>query len=517
MRGAICVTRAYQVARASPRAPLRYNVLMRTLVLLLILLCALPAAAQDAIAPPDVIGLVYGEPVSGNLGNALPREMYAFDGLRGEVISVHLDITSGNLDPVLMLLDGSGVPLVLADDSAGQRGISIDSLRIPRSGRYALVVGRFGYGLGTTAGSYELLVERIGVSSASGSALRYGDTVINEINDATPRVYYTFRARRGDIINVSMQRISGNLDTYLQIATSSALVIAENDDIPASGTLDAMINGLVIEEDGLYVIIASRFGQEAGRSSGGFYLVLEEAADSGLGNSIAAALPITEDIPVEGEITAEHFTRYYRFEARANDLVSVSMQRLDGTVDAYLALLNEAGTELVANDDSEGSQNAAIQNFLVPADGVYYIVATRYEREAGQTTGRYRLTFSRVGNASDNLPQDTRFIPYGSTLTGRIDDTTPEVLYAFYGQVGETITVAMTRGDGDLDPVVAILDASQQVLISNDDSDGGQNARIERYTLPATGLYYVRASRFSGEGQPPTRGSYILVLAQVFE
>src|SRR5262249_50798567 len=152
-------------------------------------------------------------------------------------------------------------------------------------------------------GNYELSISRIGVSSASGSALRYGDTVINQITDMSPQLYYSFRAQRGDILNVSMQRISGNLDPYIQIVNSSAFVIADNDDLPQTGSLDAAVQGLVIEQDGTYVIIASRFGQAAGDSSGGFYLSLNEAAESGLGNSASAPLPALEGLPMEGEIT----------------------------------------------------------------------------------------------------------------------------------------------------------------------------------------------------------------------
>src|SRR5690606_28870164 len=325
---------------------------------------------------------------------------------------------------------------------------------------------------------------------------------------------YSFRASRGDIVNIRMQRISGTLDAYLQVVNRNAIVIADNDEVPGSGSLDAESSGLVIEEDGTYVIIASRFGQAAGNSRGAFFLTLEEAEDSGLGNSMAAPLPLLEDLPVEGEMTHERFARYYRFEAQANDVVSVSMQRLTGGLDAFLVIASEAGTELDSNDDTEGSQNAAIVDFLIPSDGTYYVIATRYLRGEGQTQGRYRLTFQRQRNVFEGVDEGIRFIPYGSTITGNIDDETPAVLYAFYGQQGETITAAMNRGDGDLDPVLEILDASQRVLVSNDDSDGSQNARIDRYTLPATGVYYIRATRYSGEGRASTRGSYILVFAR---
>ncbi len=78
-----------------------------------------------------------------------------------------------------------------------------------------------------------------------------------------------------------MQRASGDLDPALQIVNSDAEVIAENDDSP--GTLDAAINGFIIRDDGVYVIIASRFGQAAGRSKGSFALTLNAGAESGLG------------------------------------------------------------------------------------------------------------------------------------------------------------------------------------------------------------------------------------------
>jgi hypothetical protein len=263
--------------------------------------------------------------------------------------------------------------------------------------------------------------------------------------------------------------------------------------VEGSGSLDAQITGLVIEADGTYVIIASRFGLAAGDSTGGFYLKLIESADSGLGNSVATALAITPDTPVQGEISSERFAQYFRFEAQANDVVTVRMERMDGGLDSFLTLLDSAGNEVATNDDFDGSQNAQINDALIPATGMYTIRATRFQGEAGLTTGRYRLTLANEGSALEDIPQDTQFIPYGSTLTGNIDDTTPELLYAFFGTQGDVVTVSMNRGDGDLDPVVAIMDATQHVLTSNDDSSGSQNALIDKYTLPTTGVYLLRA------------------------
>jgi hypothetical protein len=355
----------------------------------------------------------------------------------------------------------------------------------------------------------------VGVSSASGSTLRYGDSVINTINNMSPQIYYSFRAERGDIVHVTMQRVSGNLDPYLQVVNSNAFVIADNDDVLGSPSLDAEIDALVIEETGTYIIIASRFGQAAGTSSGAFVLNIEEARNSGLGNSPQAAVPMLTGDTLRGELTSDIFARYYYFEASANDLITIRMNRVGGSVDSFVVLANASLQELVSDDDSGGGQNALIESYLIPADGRYYIIATRFEGEGGTSVGPFELELQSLGNAFDNVLAGVQRISYGSTITGRIDDVTPELMYAFRGVTGDAVTVSLNRGDGDLDPVVSILNGDLAPLISDDDSGGGQNARIIRYVIPQTGIYYIRATRFSGEeGSVNTAGSFILVLAR---
>jgi hypothetical protein len=484
-------------------------------VLLFLLIIVNPLSAQDDEAEAET-GVAYGGRISGQINNQTPRAVYYFDGLRGEVVSINLAATGGDLDPVLMVMDTAGNVIANQDDSRGTRDIAIDALSIPQSSRYYVIVGRFGYGLGSTSGGFDLDVERIGVSSASGSALRYGDSVINNITNMTPQVYYSFRANQGDIVNIKMIHDSGDLDPYLQVVNSNAFVIADNDDVPGSG-LAAELNRLVIETDGTYIIVATRYGESAGTSTGRFILTLEEAQGSGLGNSAQTAIPLQVGSSKEDTISSDEFERYYVFDARQNDLITARMTRSTGSLDAFLIIADANLQELTSNDDTGSSQNAAIESFVIPADGRYYLIATRLDRSEGTTSGGYKLDFQSLGNAFDGVPTEAQRISYGTTLTGRIDDQTPQVLYAFHGLEGEAITVSVNRGDGDLDPVVEILGSDQVALVSDDDSGGGQNARIARYVLPSTGLYFIRAGRFSGdaEGNPNTRGSYILVLAQI--
>lgn len=476
-------------------------------------LTIVPLLAQDE---PLETGVTFGGRIEGTLNNGTPRIAYYFDGLRGEVVSLKLAVTQGDLDPIMNISDAAGTLIAHFDDSDGNRDITIDALVVPRSGRYFIIVARFGLSLGNTGGAFELSVERIGVSSNSGSTLRYDDSVINNISNMTPQLYYSFRAEQGDIIDVIMQRNSGNLDPYLQVVNSQSFVMADNDDVIGSGSLDAAIQGLVIEEAGTYIIIATRYGEAAGVTSGRFILTLREAENSGLGNSAQTAIPITIRESVENELTDDRFIKYYVFQARQNDLISVSMNRARGTLDAFLAITDANLQELVSDDDGGGGQNAKIDGFLVPADGTYYIVATRLDRAQGTTVGNYKLELQSLGNAFDGVPEGLQRITYGTTITGRVDDVTPEVTFAFYGEAGDAVTASLNRSDGDLDPVIQILNDNQSVVTQDDDNGEGQNARIPRYVLPRSGIYYIRATRFSGtDGNPNTAGSFILVLARL--
>ena len=482
----------------------------RCSLLLLLFLALIPFSrvhAQD-------IG--YGATVSGRLDDGTPRAVYSFDGLRGDVITISLTVKSGSLDPVLTLIDSGGEIVALRDDaiaSGGERDLRLESIRIPKSDRYYLIAGRFGDRLGSTSGDYSLVIERIGVSSSSGSALRYGDSVYNTITDMNPQVYYSFRAQRGDVVSVRMLRATGDLDAALQVLNSRAEVVGENDDTP--GSLDAAISGLIIQEDGTYVIVASRFGQAAGRSRGAFVLTLEEGANSGLGNRVDFPLPVLPGTPVRDTISSTFPERFYSFEGRRDDIVTIRMSRVSGALDAFLVLLGTDRRELTSDDDSGGGQNALIRSYILPADGAYTVIATRYQRAQGESIGDFQLDVQVEGSAFQGVPPNAQRIGYGSSATGAISDTMPQVLYTFLGNQGDVISVAMNRADGDLDPRLTLLDREQRVLTSDDDSGGGQNARIESYTLPYSGVYYIQASRYTGEANSArTRGAFSLVLTQ---
>lgn len=502
---------------------------LRVTVLLcccLLACAALSAHAQAALPAPDSAGLwpagegtqiIYGAAVTGELDARTSRQVYLFEGLRGDVISAEMAVTRGSLLPSLLLADGQGNVLAVRD---GDPAPSIGSLRLPESGVYALVASRFGGAAATTSGQYALSLDRSGASSSSGGALRYGDSVIAQISDAEPQLYYLFRGQRGDILSVSMQRIAGDLDPQLQVVNAAGRVIGDNDEIAGSGSLDAHIEAMILQEDGMYVVIASRFGGPAGRSAGSFVLSLDRGSNSGLGGSALLALPLNDGSPVTGELTAERYANFYQFDGRKDEIVTIRMERAPGSgLDPLVVLSDSLLAELAADDDSAGQQNGLINQFVLPRDSVYYVIATRYQREAGTSTGAYRLSLTRDGSAFEGVLPAVPRLDYGNATIGRISDETPDVLFAFIGSAGDVITASMLRSDGDLDPLLRLLDADQRELVSNDDGGGGQNARIDRFTLPHTGVYYLQATRYQSPagGGALTSGSFLITLAQRFD
>lgn len=473
-----------------------------------------PAAGVSPAGPGA--GISFGASLNGSLDAGSPRAVYVFEGLRGDLVTIDLNVTRGDLLPSLLLADSQGAVLALRN---GESPVELRGLRLPETGVYSLVVSRFGGDAGTTRGDYTLALDRTGASASSGGALRYGDSVIARISDAEPQLYYLFRGQRGDILSVSMQRIAGDLDPNVQVVNAEGRVIAENDEIVGSGSLDAHIESLVLQEDGMYVVIASRFGGQAGPSSGSFALTLDRGSDSGLGGSALMAIPLEDEVAADGQLTPERYAEFYQFSGRKDEVVTVSMERTAGSgLDPFLVITDSQLNELVSDDDGAGQQNSRIEQFVLPEDGSYYVIATRYQRDGGTSAGPFRLTLNREGDAfAGALPAVPR-LDYGNATIGLITDQTPEVLYAFIGSAGDTITAAMLRSDGNLDPLIALLDQDQNELARDDDSAGSQNARIDRFTLPYTGVYYLRASRYTNPaGGTPTSGGFLITLAQRFD
>ena len=453
-----------------------------------------------------------GQVISATIGEDSYRHIYVFASQTDEVISISMSRLSGDLDPLLLLISSDGVILALSDDEGERTDALIEYALIPDAGRYFIIATRFGQEHGTTSGDYTLLVERVGSSGSADRTLAYGDQVLGEITSQTPLAFYFFRAQRGDVITVSMQRTSGSLDPYLDLATPDGIVLVSDDDgMSAGGTLDAAITNYTIARSGAYLVVATRFGREAGTTEGTFVLSVTQTPVEQLGLQPGSARLIDYGMTVSGTIDDEVPVRYFRFEAERGDVIAITMERQNSSLDPFVRVLDADLTPLAEDDNSGTERNARIAALALPQRGTYYIASSRSGEQAGRSQGEFTLRLSgRPGLTSGQSLE----IIYGSTVSGRIDDQTPEEEYVFVGQAGDVVRITMERVDGDLDSLVTLYDSERKQIAFDDDGGGQQNARLDRFELPADGMYLLIASRFD-RASGTTNGSYLLALELV--
>lgn len=99
---------------------------------------------------------------------------------------------------------------------------------------------------------------------------------------------------------------------------------------------------------------------------------------------------------------------------------------------------------------------------------------------------------------------DMAEITYGQTVTDNLPPREADV-WVFEGQAGETVTITMQGNE--VDAYLYLYDEADEWLAEDDDSAGGHNARIDKYSLPTSGTYFIYAVNI--ENQP---GAYNLAL-----
>jgi hypothetical protein len=185
----------------------------------------------------------------------------------------------------------------------------------------------------------------------------------------------------------------------------------------------------------------------------------------------------------------------YTFEGVEGDIVTI---RMEGNFDTFLELYDASDTMLISDDDSAGDLNSLIDSFVLPADGVYTIVARPLSSMA---TGKYTLSLSAFDMSSLRSPGP---IAIGETVMAELNGITGDI-WTFVGNEGDAIQIEM---DAKFDNYLELFDEDNSQLITDDDSAGNGNARIV-YTLPADGTYSILARSYSSG----VKGIYTLELS----
>lgn len=560
-------TYSLYVARSnSSRAgPITYTLIVTTDV----------EASQAPSGQGESQTISYGDSVSDVINDENFERRYSFEGNMGDVVNIfaNADLTAGNLDVSLTLL-GSDESLLAENDDIDltTTDAAITEFELPMAGIYTIVVGRFQGETGFSSGSFTLSLEasvivplpdedteapettppdetsetpdEVDVNDDSDigdeldvETITAGETRSGELGGTAPFArLYTFEAEAGDVVTISATTTAGNLDTVLVLLDPDDAQVALNDDADFA-TRDSLIEDLSLPASGTYTIVIGRFGGAEGQSAGTYELSLMIGAETGdlppeenENDDETPALPqgdLTDGALISGEITDDVFSNSYTFSARAGDFVTIEMDAdTDSALDPLLRLYDADGNLIAENDDRDiADTDAAIADFEIPTDGLYTIVATRFNVEEGLSSGAYSLRFSlnasRPPSAVDTDEEEPptsatdTTLEYGAVVTGTITNNDYEVQYTFEGNAGDAVTIDATASPFDtLDTTLVLLGPDGEMVAVNDDRDlfgGDYNALLAGIILPQDGTYTIVVGRYQGASGTST-GEFTLIL-----
>lgn len=397
----------------------------------------------DPPVAPDLSGtapvaLVAGIPATGDITNRQPLEVYTFNGQAGQVISLEMNAVSGSLDTLLLLLDPNGNQVAFNDDrERGNTDAAIQNFSLILNGTYTVVATRYGQILGGTEGEYALTLSGIGDQLAAATLipnlpglprgsvevslqwstgvdlqLLVRDPVGDAVFDDSPQIPSggTLAANG----NVNCTPAVGEPVSYIywpegRLPTAGPYEIEVqhqnlcNDNNPTTFTLNVIANGQLV----LSRTQTIRFGERYVTSyniavdgtvtagEGGIFGTVQrpDASTIDFASQIENAQVLTSDQTATGSIRLNRKFDLYTFTGQAGQTVNISMERLTGTLDPVLFLIDPNGVQIAQNDDAaRDTTNSLISGFTLSEDGQYIIIATHFGGTFGVTAGDYRLT-----------------------------------------------------------------------------------------------------------------------------
>lgn len=163
---------------------------------------------------------------------------------------------------------------ILLDADGSVLAIHVGSFTPAHAAFFAAVVNDPGVGSFDAAdyANLEPLAELSPVDVESALSLEYDDAVSGMLGDDDFQHAYRLEGRAGDVITVQMARASHDLEPYVVLLTENGERLDESRDY--SYEPSAMIEAFTLPADGGYIVVATRFLEADGLSSGEYELVV---------------------------------------------------------------------------------------------------------------------------------------------------------------------------------------------------------------------------------------------------
>ncbi len=411
--------------------------------------------SQVANPTPAVIGQTY----SGTVTNQKPKDAYIFEGTSGQAIDVAMTAISGSLDTLLVVLDTEGRRLADNDDANNSTN-SFLTVTLPTTGQYTVLATRYGQVIGGTEGNYTLTIVSASatvIDSDVDTTTQPSTTTITGTPQGSVEITLTWQTNADMQLLVRDPTGEAIFDDN-PIGTSGGILDADRvgnqncnstttpvsyiywpaNRVPPSGTYEIEVwyqancndprpvtFDLLIEVDGQLLAGPNETSTVTTTATavGNRYMInftLDQVLNSiSLGNGgffdmstptslnyaaqLGTAQLIEFNVPVQGRLDSEQSFAVYRFDGQSGDRVGIQMNRINGTLDTAVYLLDPNGLPLAGNDDIQPGviTDSQITEVTLSFSGTYYIIATHYGLQYGATSGDYQLSLiTFAGSAS---------------------------------------------------------------------------------------------------------------------
>jgi len=400
----------------------------------------LPSGFDIATSPS--IAIDRNIPVVGNITNDEPYTAYSFAGVAGEIVSIDLQTQVSSLDTLVQVVDSNGAILLggVNDDAGGSTDSFIGNLRLPTDDTYTIIATRYGKELGGTEGQYQLILSgpsddlppeltdlqlpqgdievTLLWSSVADLQLLVRDPVGESVFDDVPLINSGGTlAENGNVNCVPAETLSPVSYIYwptgrIRPGTYEIEVWYQNacSDFPppVEFILALEVAGETIFVERQVPLVDQRFVTNFTIDPSGSVV----AGQGGfLGGSetltyqpeILSAPVLVSGQPVTGVITPSNTFDVYSFEGITGESVTIRLAASSQTLDTNLFLISPSGIEIAANDDGDPislgatgrTTDSILSEVILPENGPYTIIATRFGTVYGGTIGGYSLTMRK--------------------------------------------------------------------------------------------------------------------------
>jgi hypothetical protein len=317
------------------------------------------------------------------------------------------------------------------------------------------------------------------------------------IDNFSPSERYEIDLQIGDIVTITTEVISGNLDTTLALLDPTGRTIAVNDD-RGDGTYNSQITHTAVRR-GTFVIVVSRYDSS---TSGEYRITVvygapaaQPAAQTSTSGGAADTLEAT------GRIDNRTPAETYTLDLVRGQTVTITTQATSGNLDTTLALYDPNGTEVASNDDiTRGNLNSQII-YVAQMDGTYTVEVSRYDNTS---SGDYRIEVAISAASGQPVAQTGGVEVETLEAEGSLDDTYQSESYEIDLDRGERITITTQATSGNLDTVLFLYDPNGDQVATNDDIERGNlNSQIV-YTALVGGTFTIEVTRYD----ETSRGDY---------